>query len=150
MIEPPNTAEIVVPLHEEEFAISRQRTERVVRVRVETTTTEHPVDEPVLLETVEVEHVPVGRTIDSIPPIRTEGDTTIVPVVQEELIILRRLILKEEIHLRRVQRTERHREIVTLRQQQAVVERTGPEATGISHLAPQPEPLEEETPTHGI
>jgi len=41
-----------------------------------------------------------------------------------------RLVLKEEIHLRRVQRTERHRETVTLRQQRAVIERAGPEADG--------------------
>src|SRR6185312_3710892 len=111
---------------------------------------EQQVDEPVLHETVEVDHVPVGRVVDVAPPVRTEGDTTIIPVVQEEVIIQRRLILKEEIHLRRVQRTERHRETVTLRQQRAVVERAGPEAAGPSQPEPEQEPLEKETPSHGV
>jgi hypothetical protein len=33
------------------------------------------------------------------PSIRRKGDTVIVPVVQEELVVTKRLVLKEEIHL---------------------------------------------------
>lgn len=131
MTEPPSQAtQIVMPLHQEDLTVSRQRTERLVRVRVETTETIQPVDEPVLHEAVEIDRIPIGRPVDAVPPVRTEGEITIVPVVQEELVIQRRLVLKEEIHLRRVQRTERHRETVTLRQQRAVIERAGPEADG--------------------
>jgi hypothetical protein len=44
-------------------------------------------------------------------------------------VVERRLILKEEIRLRRSRTTEQHREMVTLREQQAVIERTDPSAS---------------------
>ena len=72
-------------------------------------------------ERFEIERVPVGRTVEAVPPARTEGDLTIMPVVEEIGVVERRLVLKEEIHIRRVRHTERHRETVTLRAQDAVV-----------------------------
>lgn len=57
------------------------------------------------------------------PPVREEGDTTIVSVVEEVVVIERRLMLKEEIHITRVHLTEHHRETVMLREQEAVITR---------------------------
>jgi stress response protein YsnF len=74
-------------------------------------------------ERVEVETIPIGRRIDAMPAVRQEGDTTIVPVVEEVLYTERRLFLKEEVHIKRVRITERHQETVVLRHQEAVVER---------------------------
>jgi hypothetical protein len=37
----------------------------------------------------------MGRMVETAPEIRTEGDVTILPVVEK------RLILKEELHIRR-------------------------------------------------
>jgi hypothetical protein len=39
------------------------------------------------------------------------------------VVVERRLILKEEVHIRRVQVTEHHRETVMVRQQDAVITR---------------------------
>ena len=44
-------------------------------------------------------------------------------IVEEVLVVERRLLLKEEVHVRRVRSTERHQESVTLRHQEAVVTR---------------------------
>ena len=103
-------------------------TKRVRRtlVRAARTTVERPVtiQEELARESVVVEHVPVGRVIEEIPPIRQEGDVTIIPVVEEEVVVVRRLVLKEEVHLRRVRTTERHIETVTLREQKLTVTRT--------------------------
>jgi len=82
--------------------------------------------------------------------VRFVGDMTIVPIVPDEAITLRRLIKKEEIHLHRVQRTDRHRKTVTLRQQHAVIGRPGPEANGINRFAPHPKFLEEENTQNGL
>jgi hypothetical protein len=70
-----------------------------------------------------VERVAINRPIEVIPPIRQEGNTTIVPVVHEVLVLERRLILKEELHVRCVNVTEQHQERVVLRHQEAVVTR---------------------------
>jgi stress response protein YsnF len=67
--------------------------------------------------------VPIGREIEAMPTSRQEGDTTIVPVVEEVIVTRRKLVLKEEVHLRLVRSTEQHRESVILRRQEAVIER---------------------------
>jgi stress response protein YsnF len=135
---PPSTdpVEIVVPLHEEDISVERRKVERDVRVRVHTVNHDHLIDEALTREWVEVERVAVGRPIDAVPPVREEGDTTVISVVEEVLVVERRLVLKEEIRLRRVRTTEQHRETVTLREQQAVIERSAP---GGRRLDPLPE-----------
>lgn len=113
-----------IPLHAEELSVTKQQVE-TGRVQVGTVTRVHEeqVDEPLERQHVEIEHVVIDRPIDAVPAVRQEGDTTIIPVVEEVLVVERRLRLKEEIHIRRVQTTERYRESVTLRRQEAVVKR---------------------------
>ena len=114
----------VLRLWEEELSFDRERVE-TGRVRERVVTREHDetVEVPLTRENVEIERVAVGREIDAIPPRRQEGDTTIVPVVEEVVVVQRKLVLKEELHLRHVRTTEQHRETVTLRRQEAVIER---------------------------
>ena len=72
---------------------------------------------------VEVTRVPVGRAVDAAPVARSEGATTIIPVVEERLVMVKQLFLVEELHIRHVLKRETVREPVTLRRQRAVVER---------------------------
>ena len=74
-------------------------------------------------ERVEIETIPMNLQIDAVPEVRQEGDTTIVPVVEERLVVKRQLLLKEEVRIRRVRSTERHQQTVKLRYQEAVVTR---------------------------
>jgi stress response protein YsnF len=108
----------------EELSVAKAVTE-TGRVRVSTHTREREVlvDENLASETAEIETIPVGLRIHAVPEVRHEGDTTIIPVVEEVLFIERRLMLKEEIRIRRVRSTERFQEKVTLRHQEAVVSR---------------------------
>jgi uncharacterized protein (TIGR02271 family) len=114
----------ILRLWEESVSFDREQIE-TGRVRVRVTTREHDetFEVPLTRETVEVERVPIGREIEAIPPRRQEGDVTIVPVVEEVTFVQRKLVLKEELHLRLVRTTEQHRETVSLRRQEAVVER---------------------------
>lgn len=141
---PPGTGEkIVLPLHTEDVSVERRTLERDVRVRVQTSSHERLVDEALTHEKVEIDRIAVNRPIDAVPPIREEGDLTVIPVVEEILVVERRLVLKEEIHVRRVRTTTRHRETVTLREEEIVVERPEPGASLSvlpSELAPIPKP----------
>ena len=58
-----------------------------------------------------------------LPSIRKEGDSLVIPHVDEVVKVERYLILKEEVRVRRVRATERYQEKVTLRKQEAVVPR---------------------------
>ena len=115
---------LTLALHAEEISVSKRRVAGET-VRVSTVTSERPrlVDEELTHERVEVERVPIGRPIDAAPPVRQEGDTTILSVVEEIVVVERRLILKEEVRIRRVRVTERHRETVMVREQEAVITR---------------------------
>jgi uncharacterized protein (TIGR02271 family) len=112
-------------LFAEDFSVKKEALE-TGRVRVTTRTHEREalIDEDLARERVEIETVPVGRRIDAVPEIRQEGDVTIVPVVEEVLFVERRLMLKEEIHMRRVRTSERHQEKVVVRHQEALVSRS--------------------------
>jgi uncharacterized protein (TIGR02271 family) len=94
-----------------------------VLIHKHVTSTESTVDEPLLRDNYDVQHVPVNRIIDSPPEIRHEGDTTIIPVLEEVLVVEKRLILREELHI--VRRREEHRDPqkVTLRKENVEVER---------------------------
>ncbi|WP_457094449.1 YsnF/AvaK domain-containing protein [Microvirga sp. P5_D2] len=121
-------SEEVIPLVEETATVGkRQVVTGRVRVQTVTDTVEELAHADVQRETVEVTRVPIDRIIETTPEIRTEGDVTILPVVEEVLVVEKRLVLKEELHIRR--RVERETVEVpgTLRKQRAVVERTDPD-----------------------
>jgi stress response protein YsnF len=119
-----HSRETVIPLFEEAVSVSRRvvPTSRVQVSRV-THSHEHLVDELLERERVEVERVTIDKPIDHMPSVREEGDCLIFPVVEEVLKIERVLVLKEEVRIRRVKGTERYQERVTLRKQEAVVNR---------------------------
>lgn len=100
-----------------------------VRLHLMTETRDEPVSAELDGETVEVLRVPVGREVDEAPQLRIEGDVTIVPVVEEMLVVERRLFLREEIHLRRVAVTTPVESSVPLRRQYVVIERDGDQPT---------------------
>lgn len=123
MTEPPDSEERL-PLAEEQVAVHKRTVEKE-RVRIRTVVDESTrwISESLTSEHVTVERVPVDREVEIVPPIRQEGDTTIVPVVEEVLVVDRRLVLKEELHVRKERQVERVEQPVKLRTMHAVVER---------------------------
>ena len=114
----------VIPLVEETARISkREVVSGKVRVRTEVDSVEQVLRESLTDETVEVTRVPIDRRVEQIPEIRTENGVTIVPILEERLVIEKQLFLKEELHIRRDVTTETVEVPVTLRSERAVVER---------------------------
>jgi uncharacterized protein (TIGR02271 family) len=117
------------PLHAEELSVSRQQIAGdTVQVSIVTREGEGVVDEMLNHERVEIDRVPIGRPVDAIPPVRQEGETTILPVVEEIIVVQRRLILKEEVRIKRLHVSERYQEAVVLRKQDAVITRMEPDS----------------------
>jgi uncharacterized protein (TIGR02271 family) len=118
----------VIPLIEEELHLDkRSSVTGKVRVRTETEAVEEIARATLDGENVEVTRVPVGREVNTAPAVRTEGDVVIVPVLEEILVVEKRLVLKEELHIRRQATQETVAVPVTLRKQRGVVERLSPE-----------------------
>jgi uncharacterized protein (TIGR02271 family) len=126
-----------IPLHVEEVSVSRREIKKAnVRIALITGTREQLIDEELTHVRVEIERVPIGRTVDVVPPISHEGDITIIPVVEEMVVVERRLVLKEEVRVRRVSTKEQHQETVVLRQQEAVITREDPDSPSPNSIPP--------------
>ncbi len=133
----PESDDPTLPLHTEELSVSRRQVAGdTVRVSIVTREQERLVDEELTHQRVDVERVPIGRLIDRVPPVREEGDTTIMSVVEEIIAIERRLILKEEVRIRRVRIKETHRETVSVREQDVAVTRLPAEQSAVERGRP--------------
>jgi len=120
----PAGGEQVIPLAEEQVRVGKRRRETAkLRVTTRIEQKEEVVDLPLMKERVEVHHVPIERWIEAPAGIRQEGDTTILPVMEEVLVVEKRLRLVEEVHLVKHRDVVRHREAVTLRRETAEIER---------------------------
>jgi uncharacterized protein (TIGR02271 family) len=119
----------VVPVAEEVLDIERRQVE-TGRIRVQKLVHERTelVDEPLLRDEVTITRVPVNRVIDQPVGTRQEGETLIVPVFEEVLVVEKRLLLVEEVHITRRTREIHQPEEVTLRREEVVVERIAPHA----------------------
>lgn len=94
-----------------------------VRIAKRVSERQEIVDPPLMREEVEIRRVPVNRPVDAPVPVRQEGDVTIVSVLEEVLVVSKRLVLKEELHISR-RRTETHEpQQVALRSEEVEVTR---------------------------
>lgn len=109
----------------EETATVEKRDVVTGRVRVSTKTqvSEELLNSELARQDVSVSRVPINRDVEAAPAIRTEGDLTIIPVVEEVLVVEKRLVLREEIHIRQTTSTQSVEIPVTLRKQHAAIER---------------------------
>lgn len=115
---------ITLPVVAEELDIQRRRYETGrVRISKRVHEREETVDEPLVSEQVDVRRVPIDRVVEHELEPRTEGDTLIIPVLEEMLVVTKQLVLREELHIT-MRRTEVHKpQQITLRREELVVER---------------------------
>ncbi|GAB2525314.1 YsnF/AvaK domain-containing protein [Lysobacter humi (ex Lee et al. 2017)] len=124
------STDLRIPVVQEEVDIAKELVE-TGRLRIHTHVSERQevVELPLSREEFTVERVAIGRPVDAPVEVRQDGDVTIVPVHEEEFVVTRRLVLKEELHIRRaVHRTVETHE-VTLRRQDVDVSRAPPAPT---------------------
>lgn len=101
----------------------------IVRLTKHVTEREEVVNEPVYSERVEIERVPVNRRLDQPAESRYEGNTLVIPVMEEILVVEKRIMLKEEVPITRLREEQRNSQPVTLRQEEITVERVPPNRT---------------------
>ena len=117
--------ELRVPVIQEQTHVSKQAVD-IEHVTVRTGSVEEQVlvRDEVRREQVEVTRVAVDREVAEAPPIRTEGDVTILPVLEGPLVVEKRLFLVEELHVRRRTSFDPVEMPMTLRRTHVAIERT--------------------------
>lgn len=118
--------QVVVPVMAEELRVG----ERVVetgRVRVHKTVHEREelLDQPLMREEYDVERVPIDEFVDGPVGPRQEGETLIVPVLEEVLVVEKRLVVREELRITRRRTEESRPQHVKLLSEEVSVERLG-------------------------
>lgn len=124
------TEELRIPVIQEELDIAKSVVETGrLHVRTHVSERHEAVQLPLSREDFTVERVAVNRPVDAPVEVRQQGDVTIVPVHEEELAVTRRLVLREELHIRRrVHESLETREVALRRQDVEVVRDPAPPA----------------------
>jgi uncharacterized protein (TIGR02271 family) len=113
-----------VTLAEERIEISKREIERgSVLIRTHVAERDEIAAVELQHQDVDVERVPVGREVEGMPAVREEDGVLIVPIVDEELVVGTRLILREELRISRRSRIEKVHQTVRLRSEQAEITR---------------------------
>lgn len=117
----------IIPVVEEQAVVhKRKKLTEGVRVRTVVREADQVIDEPLASEDIEVERTPLDRWVDGPVPVRQEGDVTIVTLVEEVVVVDKRLRAIEEIRITKRRSVRHEPQQVTLRREEAVVERLQP------------------------
>ena len=138
------TDELRVPIVEERLDVQKRPTaagEVLVHARVEETEERIPVS--LAREEVEVQRVALNRVLDAAQPppaTRTEGEWLIVPVIEDELVVQKRVVLREVVRIR-TRRTIEQREVRdTVRRRRVEIDDSGVPASRRPATAAAPRP----------
>jgi uncharacterized protein (TIGR02271 family) len=123
--------EVVVPVVAEELKVGKRTVETgLVRVTKRVREHEEVIDQPLLKTNVVVRRVPVNQYVEKAPEVRQEGDTLVVPMVEEVIVVEKRLILREELRITKQQVETRNPQRVTVRRDEVKIDRINPEEVG--------------------
>ena len=122
--------ERVIELREEQLVANKQLRdlgEVIVRTEIDDLPARLEID--ALREEVEVVHEPVGETVSERQNPWEEDGVFVVPVYEEQLVVSKRLVLRERLRVRRVRTTQRQQFEDTVKRERVVVE--DPQQTGL-------------------
>jgi uncharacterized protein (TIGR02271 family) len=94
-----------------------------IRINKRIETTESVVDEPLLQHSYDIQRTAVNRIIDDPPTPHYDGDTLVLPVIEEVLVVEKRLILREEVRITPKREEVRDPQTHTVRREHVEVER---------------------------
>jgi uncharacterized protein (TIGR02271 family) len=119
---------LVIPVVAEELTVEkRQVTRGTVRIHTRVEMREEVVDEPLRREEVTVERVPVNELVEGEAPLpHYEHEVFVIPILEEVLVVQKRLFLKEEVRVTRRSTTMSKPQQVTLRREVVEIERIPP------------------------
>jgi hypothetical protein len=115
---------VEVPVIAEQVTVDvRRRPRETVRVRRGVAVEDRLIETPLAEERIEVERAAVDVVADLPPQPRQDGDTLIVPIVEEEAVVVRRYRVREELRIRVVRTQRIDRRTVRLRRHEIAIER---------------------------
>jgi uncharacterized protein (TIGR02271 family) len=117
--------EVFIPVIAEEVVIEKERVVRgAVRAHKRVETYEQVVDTPITSEEVIIERLAINTLVDDLAPsVREENGVLIIPVIEEILVVEKRLLLREEVRLSKRLTTTSVPQKILLRREVVEIER---------------------------
>ena len=114
-----------IPVIEEKMRVDKEVQETgSVHIAKEVHREDVDLDLPIIHEEAEVERVEINQYVDTPPPpVRYEGDKMIIPVLKEVLVVEKRLLVVEEIHVTKRRTQEQDTQHIELRREEIRIER---------------------------
>jgi uncharacterized protein (TIGR02271 family) len=116
---------LVIPVIEEQLSVGKREVKTgSVRVTKKVSERQQLVDQPLITEEARVERIPVNEYIETTDPVAPwyDGNTLVIPVVEEVLVVEKKLVLREEIRITKYQQEVHRPQHVKLRKEEVVVE----------------------------
>jgi len=115
----------VLPVIEEQLQVGKKVVETgSVRISKIVHEEEVKVETPVVVEKLDIERIPINQYVDAAPPaVRYEGDVMIVPILEEVVVVEKRLRLVEELRITKRQEHTQVSQPVILRREEVTVDR---------------------------
>jgi uncharacterized protein (TIGR02271 family) len=122
--EPGESTGVVIPVVEEQLEVGKREVE-TGRLRVQKRVSEHEqtIDEPLFADEITIERVAINRVIDEPTQARVEGETTVIPLFEERIVLQKHLVLREEVRVTKRRIEHRAPQIATVRREEVTVER---------------------------
>ena len=117
-------AGITIPLAAEEIELGKRAVQQaVVRIQTRVREEERIIETRLLKDEITIERVQINQPIEGPMESRYEGEVLVIPVIEEVLVVRKQLVLKEELRIRQRSVARPHAQSVTLRHEEATVER---------------------------
>ena len=115
----------VIPLIEERLEVGK-RPVSIGTVRLTKTVQEYSesLDEVLAIRTFDVERRVLNQPVDVAPPVRQEGNVTVYSLVEEQMVLTKQLVLKEEVRIIQRDAERRDTQVITLHKEHLIVERS--------------------------
>lgn len=99
--------ELRVPILEERLVPGKRPVDLgELRIHKHVENVAEQVSQPVTRDHLLVERVPINRPLEAPVSMREEGDWLVIPIMEEVLVVQKRLMLKEEVRIRKEQVVE--------------------------------------------
>ncbi len=119
----PVTGEKIIPIAEEQLRIEKQVIDTgKVKITKSIKTENVKVELPFAQEEIDIERIAKNQYVEAPPSVRYEGDTTIIPVFKEVVVVEKKLLLTEEIRVTKKRKEGKTQQLVSLRKQVINVE----------------------------
>ena len=116
--------QFIVPVMQEELDVETRTVESGrIRVNKRVETTESVIDEPLLVQSYDIQRTAVNRIVEDVPAPRYDGDTLVLPILEEVLVVEKRLILREEVRITPKREQVRDPQTHSVRREHVEVER---------------------------